>query len=47
MYDFVPDRGDFATEAKEFMRELGRRLTDRSCDPRSNLAADIVGHSAL
>lgn len=39
MYDFVPvaveTAGPWGTEAKDFMRSLGRRLRDRGCDPRS------------
>lgn len=38
-YDFVPvaveTAGSWGTEAKEFVRELGRRLRVRGCDPRS------------
>ncbi|XP_047996131.1 uncharacterized protein LOC125233995 [Leguminivora glycinivorella] len=39
MYDFVPvaveTAGPWALEAKEFIRDLGRRLRDKGCDPRS------------
>lgn len=40
-YDFVPvavaveTAGPWGSEAKDFVRELGRRLRDRGCDPRS------------
>ncbi|KAI5634065.1 histone deacetylase domain-containing protein [Phthorimaea operculella] len=48
-YIFVPfaveTGGPWAKEAKKFARELGRRLRDRGCDPRSG--AYLIQHISL